>query len=373
MKNGSKLHEGAMAWSDAQVQVQGVTHYRLQSGWAPLLRQKGQNILEEVDWDTDWSKDSDRGWDWKGTNGYGGYGPQKQAWRLPAACSVLQTMTFKCTESQNSHDGLEPLKTPDGKAGRGGESHHDDPGAAWCAASGRAGRRCSAAAHHVGAGSADAWHGRRTAAGDAGGAVHGLFRRGGHASSAHAARLPEAGAGWTAAHRRADAGDGPGGRPGIHVGRRQSGSGRQAREVQAARSRHDTAGLASDGGSHNAAAGQSGGVLRGPAGRGPSFQQFLELLSVSVTRAGAGVAAPGRRLQHDECGAAPCLLSARSVRESRPGPRPVNDVGQTGFSARLLGLLQSTAWRTKPACQRSACSATPIPCGEKSRQCLASI
>ena len=80
MKNGSKLHEGAMAWSDAQVQVQGVTHYRLQSGWAPLLRQKGQNILEEVDWDTDWSKDSDRGWDWKGTNGYGGYGPQKQAW-----------------------------------------------------------------------------------------------------------------------------------------------------------------------------------------------------------------------------------------------------------------------------------------------------
>ena len=112
MKNGSKLHEGAMAWSDAQVQVQGVTYYRLQSGWAPLLRQKGQNILEEVDWDTDWSKDSDRGWASADPRF-----PFECARRLPAACSVLQTMTFKCTESQNSHDGLEPLKTPDGKAG----------------------------------------------------------------------------------------------------------------------------------------------------------------------------------------------------------------------------------------------------------------
>ncbi|CAE7245741.1 unnamed protein product [Symbiodinium sp. CCMP2592] len=80
-KNGSKLQEGELAWSDAQVNVEGVMFYRVQSGWAPLLRQKGQNILEEVAWDSDWSRQT---WDWKGEAGhgcygYGGYGPQKQS------------------------------------------------------------------------------------------------------------------------------------------------------------------------------------------------------------------------------------------------------------------------------------------------------
>ena len=79
-KNGSKLYDGEMAWSDAQVQAQGVTFYRLQSGWAPLLRQKGQDILEEVVWDTDWRKAPGRGWDLKGEAGYGGCNLQKQAW-----------------------------------------------------------------------------------------------------------------------------------------------------------------------------------------------------------------------------------------------------------------------------------------------------
>ncbi|CAE7447284.1 unnamed protein product, partial [Symbiodinium microadriaticum] len=79
-KNGSKLYDGEMAWSDAQVQAQGVTFYRLQSGWAPLLRQKGQDILEEVVWDTDWRKASGRGRDLKGEAGYGGCNLQKQAW-----------------------------------------------------------------------------------------------------------------------------------------------------------------------------------------------------------------------------------------------------------------------------------------------------
>ena len=80
-KNGSKLQEGEIAWSDAQVHVQGVIFYRLQSGWAPLLRQKGQSILEEVAWDADWSR-KDQRWDWNGEAGHGGYGPQKQrAWK----------------------------------------------------------------------------------------------------------------------------------------------------------------------------------------------------------------------------------------------------------------------------------------------------
>ena len=93
------------------------------------------------------------------------------------------------------------------------------------------------------------------------------------------------------------------------------------------------------------------------------------------------------RLQHDECGAAPCLLSAggpgrlhrlllrsffralvcfcswpvyalRFARfsESRPRPRLVNDAGQTGFSAYCK---DCTSWRKKPACQRAARSAIP--------------
>ena len=40
-----------------------------------------------------------------------------------------------------------------------------------------------------------------------------------------------------------------------------------------------------------------------------------------------------------------------------PGLRPVNDVGQTGFSARLLQRLQSIAWRAN---ERTLLASDPI-------------
>ena len=149
MKNGSKLHEGAMAWSDAQVQVQGRHTLSLAIRLGAAASPEGPEHPSRRWTGTPTGAKTQIG---DGTGraqmamaatalrnkpgpgrrktataaraGHGATGaeadprfPFECARRLPAACSVLQTMTFKCTESQNSHDGLEPLKTPDGKAG----------------------------------------------------------------------------------------------------------------------------------------------------------------------------------------------------------------------------------------------------------------
>ena len=51
-KSSHRLWPDEVAWVDAQICVDGVMMFWLQSGkgWAPMLRQKGQPILEEVPW-----------------------------------------------------------------------------------------------------------------------------------------------------------------------------------------------------------------------------------------------------------------------------------------------------------------------------------